>query len=419
MNPAVIDNSTDAWSGCYDGGWQGEIVPEAFSHPAKFSRALIRRIFDHAFAEGWLERGSVCVDPFGGVALGGLEAGVRGVQWVGCELEPKFVALGNANIDLWQRRYSNLKGWTRPVLLQGDSRNLAQIVGQAGMVCGSPPYAMETSGQLGAMKEGEAPRQVYVCECGWEGVTKPLDGLCPACGSSGSIILTTVVGNPLKEGEAPACVIGSPPFSGTEQPCASQSAGLKDYHAFTRGDGTKRDSLHAGDTTGQLSAMPEGNAAAVIGSPPYADQQVGTGGEGRTGWRGYMDHGGGLRSAPEQMASMPTDTFWSAAAAIVAQCRMILRPGGHAIWVTKRFVRNKAIVEFSDQWQSLCEAQGFRLVCRHRAMLVAYHGEQDDMLGETKVLTTEKKSFFRRLAERKGSPRIDHEDVICMERLFA
>ena len=44
----------DIWQNCYDSGWQAEIVPEAFAHPAKFSRALIRRIYDHALAEGWL-----------------------------------------------------------------------------------------------------------------------------------------------------------------------------------------------------------------------------------------------------------------------------------------------------------------------------------------------------------------------------
>ena len=53
MKPYYQDDSVvDAWIGCYDNGWQGEITPESFSHPAKFSRTLIRRIYDHAFAEG-------------------------------------------------------------------------------------------------------------------------------------------------------------------------------------------------------------------------------------------------------------------------------------------------------------------------------------------------------------------------------
>src|SRR5882672_4314873 len=92
----------DSWHNCYGAGWQGEIVPESFAHPAKFSRSLIQRIYEHAFANGWLKDGDIVIDPFGGVALGGLDAGIRGVRWIGCELESKFVALGNQNIDLWQ-----------------------------------------------------------------------------------------------------------------------------------------------------------------------------------------------------------------------------------------------------------------------------------------------------------------------------
>ena len=89
------------WTGCYFDGWQGEIVPEAFSHPAKVSRALIRRIYEHAFAEGWLYPGATVIDPFGGIAGTALDAMWNGCHWVGCELEPRFVGLAQQNIDLW------------------------------------------------------------------------------------------------------------------------------------------------------------------------------------------------------------------------------------------------------------------------------------------------------------------------------
>ena len=89
------------WQGCYDSGWQGEIVPESFSHPAKFSRTLIRRIYEHALAEGWIHSGNTILDPFAGVAMGALDAMWKGLNWVGVELEPKFVALGQQNIAVW------------------------------------------------------------------------------------------------------------------------------------------------------------------------------------------------------------------------------------------------------------------------------------------------------------------------------
>ena len=90
--------------------------------------------------------------------------------------------------------------------------------------------------------------------------------------------------------------------------------------------------------------------------------------------------------------------------------------GGHAIFVTKRYVKGGKIVEFSDRWQSLCESVGFKLVCRHQAMLVENHGTKTSLMGVDEEINTERKSFFRRLAEKKGSPRIDFEDVICLRK---
>lgn len=132
------------WHGCYGETWKGLIVDEAFSHPAKFSRALIRRIYEHAFAEGWLKPGDWVVDPFGGVALGALQAMRRRLHWVGCELEPRFVELGNENIQLWEKAYgSHFPNWETANLIQGDSRELVNVLAQAGFsaMVSSPPYA--------------------------------------------------------------------------------------------------------------------------------------------------------------------------------------------------------------------------------------------------------------------------------------
>src|SRR5688572_18886268 len=84
----------DVWRGLYGESWKGLICDEAFAHPAKFSRALIRRIYDHVVSEGWAKSGDRVIDPFGGVALGGFDAMRHGLNWSGCELESKFVGLG-------------------------------------------------------------------------------------------------------------------------------------------------------------------------------------------------------------------------------------------------------------------------------------------------------------------------------------
>jgi hypothetical protein len=93
-----------------------------------------------------------------------------------------------------------------------------------------------------------------------------------------------------------------------------------------------------------------------------------------------------------------------------------LRPGGVAIWVTKDFVRKGVRVPFGDQWLALCESRGFVTMCRHHAMLVEHYGEQTGLFGDATALTTSRKSFFRRLAESKGSPEINWEDVICVRK---
>ena len=67
-----FENEINKWHGCYDDGWQGIIVPEAFSHPAKMACGLTRRIFKHALSEGWIKPGDVVVDPFGGIGSTGI-----------------------------------------------------------------------------------------------------------------------------------------------------------------------------------------------------------------------------------------------------------------------------------------------------------------------------------------------------------
>ena len=90
--------------------------------------------------------------------------------------------------------------------------------------------------------------------------------------------------------------------------------------------------------------------------------------------------------------------------------------GGRAVFVSKDFIRRGRRVPFTDDWIRLCEAAGFVLERRVRASLVK---EQlgGHLFEEEHVKTTARKSFFRRLAEAKGSPPIDEEDVTFFRRL--
>jgi hypothetical protein len=177
------------WYGLYKDSWQGEIVDEAFAHPAKYARGMIRAIYDYLIEQGYLKPGDTVIDPFGGVALGAFDALRHGLHWVGVELEPRFTMMAQGmdcpgftksqwrryynrisdgrlgqdrfplcptclkamhpkidrlipereahryqgNFDLWQQRYGGrFRKWGTARIINGDSRNLAALVEAAG-----------------------------------------------------------------------------------------------------------------------------------------------------------------------------------------------------------------------------------------------------------------------------------------------
>jgi hypothetical protein len=111
-------------------------------------------------------------------------------------------------------------------------------------------------------------------------------------------------------------------------------------------------------------------------------------------------------------------TFWEASRTILQQVHAVLKPGGVAIWVVKSYIRDKEVVDFPGDWARLCVSCGFELLHEHHALLVEEHGTQGGLFGTDTVHRTERKSFFRRLAEKRpGAPRIDFETILCMRKL--
>jgi hypothetical protein len=436
----------DKWTNCYPSSWKGVITPESMAHPAKYSSRLIRRIYQHLVAEGWVRAGDRVVDPFGGVALGALDAMRMGLHWYGCELEPRFAELGNKNIELWNSKYGNMPRWGSAHLMNGDSRHLVEILEQHGVsvAVSSPPYADSIKNESGIDPEKfQKPAGQYS-----QAVVLPY-GETP--GQLGA----------MKAGGFEAA-ISSPPFLQSEGGASSEPkpGGAIDHALRVRHAAGNKSSHAYGESDGQLSSMKDGGFDVAISSPPFMDNNVNIGAVGNTpGMRqqinnsakrdnsygvtdgqlgnmtGYFDasissppydearvgtesgqehcgHGDQYGEAPGQLGG--SDDFWLAARAIVEQVYQALEPGGHAAWVTKRYVKGGKIVEFSQQWAQLCEAVGFRVVCWHHAMLVHHKGAQHTLDGDLIQKTSESKSFFRRLAEKNGSPKIDWEDVICM-----
>jgi hypothetical protein len=182
-------------------------------------------------------------------------------------------------------------------------------------------------------------------------------------------------------------------------------------------------------------------AAGVVSSPPWLDQAPDHNGAvnlQRLHDQMHRDgnaHGGsigpslgqGYGHTPGQLAALPpgdvdavTDsepgTFWEAAAQILRECHRVLRPGAVTAWVVKAFVRNKALVDFPGDWARLLAACGFEVFLVVHASLVKEESHPS-LFGGEMVTRTERKSFFRRLAEKKGAPPIDHEVVLFARRL--
>lgn len=170
--------------------------------------------------------------------------------------------------------------------------------------------------------------------------------------------------------------------------------------------------VRAADTGAHGTLLP----AAVVGSPPYENIERANhvpGESVRRAREGRADQAVSYGRTAGNLGNVEGETFWSAAAQIVREAYAILKPGGVAVWVTKAFVRDKRVVDFPGDWRKLCEHVGFETVQEVHAMLVAEERRSDLFDGET-VKRRERKSFFRRLAEKRGSPRIDFEVVYFM-----
>jgi hypothetical protein len=335
------------WGGCYSQGWGRTLLsPGAFAHPAKFACGLLTRLYDHGFARGWWAKGSLVVDPFGGVGCGGVVAAYRGLRWVGVELEPRFIALAEETFGLHRGKWL-AAGDTPPVILRGDSRQFAALVAGAAACVTSPPYANGCARTGGADPHPER-----------------LEG-------------------------------------------HQLGAVLERY----------------GTAPGNVGNLPAGDADGVVTSPPWEDGGMGDGRFGgglkdkaavalrSTGGGGLTDYG----NAPGQVGALRQETYWDAVRCIYGQCLLALGPGGVACVVVKGFVRKRAVVDLPGQTWRLLLSLGFTPVGRIRCLLTE-ETREPSLFGGEEVRRRSRASFFRRLAEKKGAPPIDAEEVLVVRK---
>jgi DNA modification methylase len=366
-------------------------------------------------ARGWIKKGELVADPFGGIGTGGIVCAANGLRWIGCELEPRFVDLANRNFQL--------NPWTRngeARIIQGDSRNFASLIGQCQACVTSPPFAGIVATQdPNFLTPGEQSK------------VNPSKSNLADYGSSPGQLASLPVGDV-------DSIISSPPYvSGGHHPDQTGA-----WNTNGGGQGQDRSTAGYGVTAGQLGAMKEGEIAAVVTSPPYAKsmdtiEDADARADRTNGFecgQKNLRYGqnpntflsknpSGLNNEERraiadenpQLGQLRTDTYWSSVFRIYQECFKVLKPGGIICVVIKSFVRAGKIVPLPEQTWALLQHVGFEPVERVRAMLVKEDSHPGLFDGPV-VKKTERKSFFRRLAERKGSPPIDFEEVLFLKK---
>ncbi len=318
------------WHKCYDDGWQGIITPDSFQHPAKMSRGLLRRILFHAKIQGWLSEGDVIIDPFGGIGSTGILGAYEGYQVVCCELEEKFVKLAEQNFELHKNAWVEF-GNPYPIILQGDSRRLCELIEKADCIVSSPPFQEAQTGGGIAQKgyQNEAQRKGVFDLVGKRSYMPENQGQTP--GQLGA----------MKPGKVDM-VVSSPPYA---ESLSSEKDGI-DWSKTHREDGSigdrtkegaykKRgsgyDPLKYGQSSGNLGNLKSGDVDCVISSPPFEDFNSKQGGQQRGDGSHLSEKGDKYAISQENLGNDKGDTFWQAAKTIVEQCHQILKPGGESV----------------------------------------------------------------------------------------
>jgi len=374
-------------------------------YPAKFAPGLIRRIYQHCLERGYLEKGSLVVDPFAGIGGGGIMAAYAGLNWIGVELEEKFVRLAKDNFEMHEYPCSRM-GYPQPVIIQGDSRRLSSVLQEADLIATSPPFmdSMEKAGGINP----ELSKHIG-------GPHSQMNNSDTRYGSSPGQI-----GN-LKSGSIGA-VCTSPPFS---EPGSQPSGNMpsRPVRSKIREMGLERKpGQEYGNHPSNIGNLKAGDVGAVVTSPPWEDS-IGTKDEAfwddhndrQRNWRGATRQTADYGSSQGQIGQEQGQSYWEACRDVYAECHKILKPGGVIVIVVKSYVKGGKRVPLPMQTLKLLIHLGFEPLERIKASLVK-ETVTPGLFGEI-TKTVERKSFFRRLHEKKRPDlKIDFEEILICRK---
>lgn len=140
----MVNVKEDTWGPARRTTWGNWIGPNSY-HAAKFRPHVVDKVYRTLCHDYGLKRGEVVFDPMAGVATGAINALMRGINWVGVEIEPHLFNAAIENSSIW--RAGGL--WSEGVsfdMFCGDSQNAVEVVkgvlkpGDVSAVVSSPPF---------------------------------------------------------------------------------------------------------------------------------------------------------------------------------------------------------------------------------------------------------------------------------------
>ena len=370
-------------------GYEQFFHPDAVTHPAKANLNMLRWII-----ERFTKEGEVVLDPMAGTGSTGVMAAHLNRRAVCIDLEQKFVDMTNKNNERFREA---CKFWNveRPeiVAMQGDSRQLSEVLSKVDSIIFSPPYS--ESHQV-------ADPKFYAK------ALHDLEGRNIKQEKAGTRELSE---NPENISNLPHgkidTIVTSPPYAET----ISKAGGETSKYLKPEKDGCKVGESSSlmrkySETPQNVANLPKGEIDAIVTSPPYELSMEGGSRHHpesephykivreKRAWNYYSDDKTG-----SQLGNLSGETYLSAMLKVYRECRKVLKPNGLMVIIIKNFIRNKQIIRLDLDTIKLCQKAGFRLAKRFKA----YLGQQ---------------SFWRIIYHQKypNVPKIKHEHILVFQK---
>lgn len=320
------------------------------------------------------------------------------------------------NADRCKHRGIN-SGWDAYGQTPGQIGNLK--AGSVDGVISSPPWADNCEGHVGSHKFGNA--EAFADHMLEQDAKNPR----VHARSKAALMASYERDNGKGYGTAPGNIgnlpagnldgiVSSPPYAATDTKPTKMGSG-KGTRSDGDGAGRNKGDYHYPDSEGQIGSLPAGTLETcdgIVSSPPWDKSMNHDPGDNETTRQiGTSQRFAKYGDASGQIGNSTGETYWEAVRAVYASMHSAMKTGAVAALVCKDYVKAGKRVPLCDDTCRLLESLGFEVFERTRAWLVKT-SSHPGLFGENVTRTKSRKSFFRRLAESKGSPEINWEEVI-------